>query len=143
MTRPYKWQDDALCAEIGTEMFFPRKGGSTEDAKRICAACDVREACLKYALAMEENPPGVWGGTSPRQRRLMRERPVQKSEPRVAKGLRREWTEEEDQILREMVDEPNPVIGFRLKRPLSSIRSRRKALGLPPSTDRGGRRAAA
>ncbi len=71
MTRE-KWQDDALCAQIGTEMFFPEKGESAFDAKKICAACPVRRQCLEYALAMDENPAGVWGGTSRRERFAMR-----------------------------------------------------------------------
>lgn len=69
---PLAWQDDALCAQVGTEMFFPDKGGSTRDAKRICADCPVRRQCLEYALAMDENPVGIWGGTSTRDRRKMR-----------------------------------------------------------------------
>jgi WhiB family redox-sensing transcriptional regulator len=69
---PLKWQDDALCAQVSQEMFFPEKGGSTKDAKRICGSCDVRQKCLEYALTQESNPPGVWGGTSMRERRAIR-----------------------------------------------------------------------
>lgn len=70
---PLAWQDDALCAQVGTEMFFPEKNGSTFDAKRVCAMCPVRRQCLEYALSMEENPVGVWGGTSVQERRKMRQ----------------------------------------------------------------------
>ena len=48
------WQDRALCAQTDPEAFFPEKGGSTREAKRICQGCDVRAECLEYALAHDE-----------------------------------------------------------------------------------------
>jgi WhiB family redox-sensing transcriptional regulator len=72
MPDPLAWQDDALCAQVSQEMFFPEKGGSVRDAKRICGSCDVRQKCLEYALSLESNPVGIWGGTSPLERRRMR-----------------------------------------------------------------------
>jgi WhiB family redox-sensing transcriptional regulator len=68
---PEPWMADALCAEVGPEIFFPEKGGSTRDAKRVCAACDVRQQCLEYALRRDEHF-GIWGGVSERDRRKMR-----------------------------------------------------------------------
>lgn len=65
------WMDSALCAETNPDAFFPEKGGSTKDAKRICGGCDVREACLEYALRTEQ-AHGVWGGVSARDRARMR-----------------------------------------------------------------------
>jgi WhiB family redox-sensing transcriptional regulator len=35
------WQTDALCAQTDPEAFFPEKGGSTRDAKKVCGACNV------------------------------------------------------------------------------------------------------
>ncbi|WP_337558424.1 WhiB family transcriptional regulator, partial [Duodenibacillus massiliensis] len=32
-----------MCAQTDPEAFFPEKGGSTRDAKRVCAKCEVRE----------------------------------------------------------------------------------------------------
>ena len=40
------WQERALCAQTDPEAFFPEKGGSTRDAKRVCLSCDVRVECL-------------------------------------------------------------------------------------------------
>ena len=37
------WQERALCAQTDPEAFFPEKGGSTREAKRVCLSCDVRE----------------------------------------------------------------------------------------------------
>ncbi len=68
---PLAWQADALCAQVDPEAFFPEKGGSTRDAKRICAACDVRAECLEYALQNDERF-GIWGGLSERERRRLR-----------------------------------------------------------------------
>jgi WhiB family redox-sensing transcriptional regulator len=65
------WQDLALCAQTDPEAFFPEKGGSTREAKRICAACDVRQECLEYALERDERF-GIWGGLSERERRRLR-----------------------------------------------------------------------
>ena len=38
-----QWQDRALCAQTDPEAFFPEKGGSTREAKRICLGCEVRD----------------------------------------------------------------------------------------------------
>ena len=70
---PLGWQADALCAETDPEAFFPEKGGSTRDAKRICESCEVREQCLEYALQNDERF-GIWGGLSERERRKLRKR---------------------------------------------------------------------
>jgi WhiB family redox-sensing transcriptional regulator len=70
-----EWQDRALCAQTDPEAFFPEKGGSTREAKRICQGCDVRAECLEYALAHDERF-GIWGGLSERERRRLKKRAV-------------------------------------------------------------------
>ena len=70
---PLAWQTDALCAQTDPEAFFPEKGGSTRDAKRICTSCDVRGECLDYALQNDERF-GIWGGLSERERRKLKRR---------------------------------------------------------------------
>ncbi|MBN9169698.1 MAG: WhiB family transcriptional regulator [Microbacterium sp.] len=67
------WQTDALCAQTDPEAFFPEKGGSTRDAKRICTTCDVRAQCLEYALQNDERFC-IWGGLSERERRKLKRR---------------------------------------------------------------------
>ena len=62
------WMLEARCLDADPEAFFPEKGGSTREAKRICAACPVREECLEYALENDERF-GIWGGLSERERR--------------------------------------------------------------------------
>lgn len=69
------WQADALCAQTDPEAFFPEKGGSTRDAKRVCNECPVREACLEYAMENDERF-GIWGGLSERERRRLRKQAI-------------------------------------------------------------------
>ncbi|TPG34533.1 WhiB family transcriptional regulator [Mycobacterium hodleri] len=66
-----QWQENALCAQTDPEAFFPEKGGSTREAKRICLGCEVKDACLDYALAHDERF-GIWGGLSERERRRLK-----------------------------------------------------------------------
>nr|WP_197523338.1 WhiB family transcriptional regulator [Actinokineospora pegani] len=70
-----EWQERALCAQTDPEAFFPEKGGSTREAKRICLGCEVRSECLEYALAHDERF-GIWGGLSERERRKLKKRVV-------------------------------------------------------------------
>jgi WhiB family redox-sensing transcriptional regulator len=70
-----EWQERALCAQTDPEAFFPEKGGSTREAKRICSGCEVRAECLEYALENDERF-GIWGGMSERERRKQRRRAV-------------------------------------------------------------------
>ena len=67
------WQERALCAETDPEAFFPEKGGSTREAKKICTGCEVKAECLEFALANDERF-GIWGGLSERERRRLRRR---------------------------------------------------------------------
>ena len=69
------WQERALCAQTDPEAFFPEKGGSTREAKKVCVGCDVRGECLEYALAHDERF-GIWGGLSERERRKLKKHAV-------------------------------------------------------------------
>ena len=72
---PLGWQERSLCAQTDPEAFFPEKGGSTREAKKVCASCDVRSECLDYALENDERF-GIWGGLSERERRKLKRRAV-------------------------------------------------------------------
>ncbi|MFV0425926.1 MAG: WhiB family transcriptional regulator [Beutenbergiaceae bacterium] len=69
------WQERALCAQTDPEAFFPEKGGSTREAKRVCSSCEVRAECLEYAL-MNDERFGIWGGLSERERRKLKRRAI-------------------------------------------------------------------
>ncbi len=71
LDNPLAWQTDSLCAQTDPEAFFPEKGGSTRDAKKICTTCEVKAQCLEYALQNDERF-GIWGGLSERERRRLR-----------------------------------------------------------------------
>jgi len=68
--------DFGLCRllEIPTSVFFPHPGGDAGPAKAICEECEVKGACLEYALNSKDGTFGVWGGTSERERRRIRRR---------------------------------------------------------------------
>ncbi len=56
------WQERALGARDDPGgLFFPEKGGSTREAKKVCTGCEVRAECLEYALEHDERF-GIWGG---------------------------------------------------------------------------------
>ncbi len=69
------WQERALCAQTDPEAFFPEKGGSTREAKKVCVGCTVQTQCLEYALAHDERF-GIWGGLSERERRKLKKRAI-------------------------------------------------------------------
>ena len=69
------WQERALCAQTDPEAFFPEKGGSTREAKRVCLSCEVRVECLEFALENDERF-GIWGGLSERERRRVKRQAI-------------------------------------------------------------------
>ena len=66
----WAWVDATFMAEASG-----RRGQSLRGelaAKRVCAACPVREECLRWCLELEaEMGPqvGIWGGLTPAERR--------------------------------------------------------------------------
>src|ERR1700687_4569681 len=75
------WQDRSLCAQTDPEAFFPEKGGSTREAKRVCRSCEVRAECLEYALENDERfgRGGGGGGRAPNERGAPRGSPPRDS----------------------------------------------------------------
>jgi len=69
------WMLEARCLDADPEAFFPEKGGSTRDAKKVCLTCDVKQECLEYALTHDERF-GIWGGLSERERRRLKKQAV-------------------------------------------------------------------
>jgi WhiB family redox-sensing transcriptional regulator len=78
-----EWQDQALCAQVDSELFFPEKGGTSRPAKQICRQCEVRAQCLEYALEHDEMF-GIWGGLSERDRRRVKRAAVSQSDRGMA-----------------------------------------------------------
>jgi len=67
------WEEYALCAEADPELFFPKRGKSSNPAKLICEACTVRSQCLEDALTRKENF-GIRGGLTEHERRKLKKR---------------------------------------------------------------------
>lgn len=65
------WSTLAACKGLDPQMFFPSSGENhlLSLAKQVCDRCSVKQQCLNEHLYEEF---GVWGGTSERQRRIMR-----------------------------------------------------------------------
>lgn len=66
------WIDEAVCASVDAELWFPGKGDTTKPAKALCATCPVSAQCLAWAMETEEQTAGgrfgIYGGLSPRER---------------------------------------------------------------------------
>ena len=63
-----EWRNEALCAQVDPEIFFPesRSKKAAREAIRICQNCLVVNECLADALTEEE----IWGvraGLLPRE----------------------------------------------------------------------------
>jgi WhiB family redox-sensing transcriptional regulator len=76
-----------LCKEpdYNPDDWFPERGQSSEQARAICRRCLVQRECLAYALDMGDKFPGIWGGTSGRERRRLLE------SGKVSGALVRKW----------------------------------------------------
>lgn len=75
---------DLACTPNDNDKFFvedrppdPRADGGrrripkTEPARRLCRSCPRRDDCLSWAMG-EDEEEGIWGGFTPRERRLIR-----------------------------------------------------------------------
>lgn len=63
------WQKQAACRGVGTDVFWPARGGDTSAAKALCARCPVIAQCHAYAVATDASQAasGIWAGTPARQ----------------------------------------------------------------------------
>jgi WhiB family redox-sensing transcriptional regulator len=68
------WRQSAACRGVDPDIFYPVDEDEAEEAKAVCAQCNVRQTCLEYALTNRERD-GVWGGaTEKERRRIVRQR---------------------------------------------------------------------
>ena len=66
------WRAKGLCLRHDPEVFFPATTDDPAAAIAICHGCPVRGECLATALDVGDCD-GVWGATTPRERRAMRQ----------------------------------------------------------------------
>jgi WhiB family transcriptional regulator, redox-sensing transcriptional regulator len=64
------WRSRGVCRRHDPETFFPAPSETPEAALSLCRGCDVQGACLAWALDAGDGH-GVWGATTPRERRAM------------------------------------------------------------------------
>ena len=67
------WMAEGSCRHYPPAAFFPSDGVGVDAARKICAECPVKVACLEYALTQRIDH-GVWGGCSERERRRILKR---------------------------------------------------------------------
>lgn len=73
------WRTRAACLEEDPDLFFPdgERGYSSlnqlELARTVCRRCPVRLTCLRAAMNTGATY-GMWGGTTPDERRSLRRR---------------------------------------------------------------------
>ena len=66
------WMADAACRGEGHGKYvIDVRHAPAEAVLATCADCPVRKDCLAYAMA-QPDAVGVWGGTTERERRAMR-----------------------------------------------------------------------
>ncbi|MGH3927892.1 MAG: WhiB family transcriptional regulator, partial [Pseudonocardiaceae bacterium] len=91
--RETSWRNKAACLGQDPERFFPLgvtglASDQIRQAKAVCAGCEVRAACLRWALETNQDA-GIWGGLSEDERREERReerRALRRSRRRQANG---------------------------------------------------------
>ena len=68
--RDSTWRTRGVCQSVDPETFFPAPSEHADPAVALCRTCDVQGACLAWALDVGDCH-GVWGATTPRERRAM------------------------------------------------------------------------
>jgi len=71
-----RWREEAACRHSDPNLFFPagNTGAALDNidaAKAVCGSCPVAEACLRFALATNQDD-GIWGGRDEVERRRLR-----------------------------------------------------------------------
>ncbi len=123
----------AACRDLGPAIFFPEKGQWAAEAYAVCAGCEVRAACLAFALNTIERE-GIWGGTNEVLRRPLLRRVAAGEDPdEVAASycsafssgpVRRTWSDEvKAEALRICAEAGPTVASERTGVPYSTVKS--------------------
>lgn len=119
------WMAEGVCAQADPEAFFPERGHSATDAKKLCMSCPVRGRCLDYALSNHERF-GVWGGLSEHERSQLAANP---DEEPISRG--RDYSEVDR--LMQSGEYTDSEIARLCQLPKSTIYRRREQLDLAPN----------
>lgn len=83
-TVPRDFMQHAACRGLDPNLFMPEIGDTGREGKQICNGrpgtrktpglppCAVKAECLDYALNLPAPVIGIWGGTSERERRIIK-----------------------------------------------------------------------
>jgi WhiB family redox-sensing transcriptional regulator len=66
MSQDLSWMDEAVCAQVWGDLWFPECGGHSIKPQRIRRTCPVASECLAYVLDAEY---GIWGGRGQQARK--------------------------------------------------------------------------
>lgn len=71
----HDWMDDALCAQVGPDLWHMEKsgGGAYAPAIAICQRCPVQQQCADFSARIEgeasgRDRHGLWAGRTPSER---------------------------------------------------------------------------
>ncbi|GAB3854359.1 WhiB family transcriptional regulator [Nocardioides maradonensis] len=76
----HEWAGRARCRVEDPDLFFPPGAGAASqqqmhEARTVCRACPVADACLEFALAVDAEF-GMWGGLTALERRRLKRRRI-------------------------------------------------------------------
>lgn len=85
MATKIEWRERAVCQGRDTDLFYstdeahpPKKRSREElEALAVCERCPVSGNCLEWAIVKGEK--GVWGGTTWRERKLLKRPGIRRS----------------------------------------------------------------
>lgn len=66
-----EWQEQALCAQVDPDLWFPGVFEFDRTPYLICDACPVRQECLQDAIDTGDVYFGIRGGLSPANRKAL------------------------------------------------------------------------
>ena len=69
---PLDVAENALCAQLDPEVWFPAQGAAVEVARGLCRTCPVLEACRAWAVNEPALTHGIFGGLTARERQDLR-----------------------------------------------------------------------
>jgi WhiB family transcriptional regulator, redox-sensing transcriptional regulator len=74
----WSWATQAECKDVDVEVFYGETHAEHLVALAYCQDCPVSHECLDAAMSTESSSNGfrhgVWGGTTPKQRRAIAKR---------------------------------------------------------------------
>lgn len=74
-----EWRNDAACATVDTDLFFPERGIPGEKIRDLCFSCPVRLDCLEFSVT--SMPKFGWFGGHPENGRRAVKRLVEGGVP--------------------------------------------------------------